>query len=374
MFKPEELGKRLKEERERLELTQKQVAEELGFNNYQSLLEIESGKREVKAWELAKLARIYHRSFDYFIEEVLAPQPEPIIIWRYPTGKNKLAEQHFIHYCENYEKLEKMMTTSRPKFIFLKLDQNHFVEKPYDRINELVSHYLKELNLGVRPACLLAKILEETHGVKLFYMDKAPGSAASIISSDFGPAILLNSNNVRWRRNYDLAHELFHLITWDIFDIKETCKGDIEDWAEIFGAAILMPEKEIRDEFNKRLDGNKISAPNLVELAVEFDVSIKALLLRLKDLKLLQEKEVSNYLQNYTTLRAIDNRSTDQSANKPSLSDRFINLSIKAFLLGKISKGKLAEYLEMPFGEVTMFLKKHGYDENEDYSREFTAT
>jgi len=40
------------------------------------------------------------------------------------------------------------------------------------------------------------------------------GSAASAIGP-FGPAILMNSKEAPWRRNYNFAHELFHLITWE---------------------------------------------------------------------------------------------------------------------------------------------------------------
>ena len=36
--------------------------------------------------------------------------------------------------------------------------------------------------------------------------------------------------------------------------------------------------------------------------------------------------------------------------------------------LGKISKRKLAEYVSEKYCEVPSFLKKYGYDENEDYS------
>jgi len=36
--------------------------------------------------------------------------------------------------------------------------------------------------------------------------------------------------------------------------------------------------------------------------------------------------------------------------------------------IGKISKGKLAEYVEKKYSDISSFLKKCGYDENEDYS------
>ena len=42
--------------------------------------------------------------------------------------------------------------------------------------------------------------------------------------------------------------------------------------------------------------------------------------------------------------------------------------------MGKISKAKFAEYAGKKFSEVSSFLKKYGYDENEDYSVTFSTT
>ena len=54
-----------------------------------------------------------------------------------------------------------------------------------------------------------------------------------------------------------------------------------------------------------------------------------------------------------------------------TLSTQYIFLAIKAFYLGKISKGKLAEYVGENYSAIPSFLKRYGYDENEDYSVAF---
>lgn len=380
MFKPEELGKRLKEERERLDLTQKQVTDELGFNNYQSLLEIESGKREVKAWELAKLARIYQRDFSYFLKEEVSPsQPQPCIIWRAQSAKNPLIEQSFLHYIENYEKLERMAGIKREKLKPIKWDDEEkesFINDSWKMTEGLASEWSDKLKLGRRPAYLLTKILEESLAIKLFFWDIGPvGSAASTISETYGPAILINSADVPGRRNYDIAHEFFHLITWNIFPANSVNKR-IEDLAEAFASAFLLPAEEVKTEFDKRLTDKGISLFDLVELAREFDVSNIAFIWRLVNLKLIEESTAKKIL-NEGVLKEIDRQRKNEingKRKKPRLSDRFVALAIKAFQMGRISKGKLAEYLEIPFSNVTSFLLEHGYDENKDYSNEFTAT
>jgi len=50
------LGELLRKERESLDLTLVEVSKKLNFNHYQTLSSIEVGEREIKAWELAKLA------------------------------------------------------------------------------------------------------------------------------------------------------------------------------------------------------------------------------------------------------------------------------------------------------------------------------
>ncbi|AMV35428.1 hypothetical protein VN12_25280 [Pirellula sp. SH-Sr6A] len=57
-------------------------------------------------------------------------------------------------------------------------------------------------------------------GVKIFFLDFEPsGTAACSLFERFRSEILLNSRIVNRRRNFDLAHELFHLLTWNVFRV-----------------------------------------------------------------------------------------------------------------------------------------------------------
>ncbi len=62
------LAKRLREAREYLELSQDEVARELGVPRTAISL-MESGQRKVEALELEKLARLYQRPLGYFTGE-----------------------------------------------------------------------------------------------------------------------------------------------------------------------------------------------------------------------------------------------------------------------------------------------------------------
>ncbi len=214
-------------------------------------------------------------------------------------------------------------------------------------------------------------------GIKIIFLPLDSNiSGGSTIDEEFGLAVLVNSNDAPWRRNFDLAHEFFHLITWNDFSPEEIYQNDslgknrIEQLADVFSSSLLLPENEVRDEFEKRTVEKSISYLNLVHIARDFDVSIEALLWRLVKLGLLKRENIQEELEK-GTIKDVDkkNRHSDWAETvKPHLSNRYISLAIKAFHLGKISKGKLAEYVGENYSAIPSFLNKYGYDENEDYS------
>jgi Zn-dependent peptidase ImmA (M78 family) len=244
-------------------------------------------------------------------------------------------------------------------------------------VENLASKYVSILNLGLRPAYSLPKILEEDMGIKIIFLPvDSDISGGSTIDKEFGMAVLVNSNDAPWRRNFDLAHEFFHLITWEDFTPEEIHqdntegKSRVDQLANVFAASLLIPEKEVREEFEKKTDKDSISYLNLVDIARDFDVSIEALLWRLVNLDLLRKEDIQDELEN-GTIKDIDKKHRNinwAEDEKPYISTQYISLAIKAFHLGKISKGKLAEYVGENYSAIPSFLKRYGYDENEDYS------
>jgi Zn-dependent peptidase ImmA (M78 family)/transcriptional regulator with XRE-family HTH domain len=384
MYNIKRLGKLLKKERETLGYRKGEVARKMGFPNYQTLSSIESGEREIKAWELFKLAEIYGRKVDYFIPGTEKPL-EPRILWRNPAriSATLKAERKFVEFCGNYKKLLELTEDSSIPIPICRLsnpDKATFRRKGYGYVTELAKEYGRLLNFGSRPAYCLSDVLEQTMGILVLYMDLGPGGSGASTSSGSGDAILVNSSDAPWRRNYDLAHEFFHILTWntftddEIYSTKKGSKSEIEQWADFFASEILLPEDEVRKEFFKRVSENKISHIDLVQIARDFRVSIEALLWRLVNLKFVTRATVSKCLEE-DKAKEIDRllRADDREGEKPYLSTRYIALAIKAFEIGRISKLKFAEYVGIPFSRVSSFLAKYGYDENEDYSLDFAT-
>lgn len=380
------IGERLKKERESLGYKLNDVARKIGFEHHQILSNIESGKRSLKAIELVQLSELYGRNVEYFLKGPSAAVPR--VLWRdSANGQEKaLAERKFIEICEGFRRLlrltgEDAIADTAPRVAAP--DKQAIMRRPFDYVVELAEQTRKSLSLGARPAHSLANVLESNLGVLVLHRDLTnAGSAASLSVGDCR-AIVINAEEAPWRRNYDLAHELFHLLTWELFSQKEidtpSAKGGrksmVEQLADAFASALLLPEEEVRSGFRKKVVDKTITYISLVEIAREFRVSTEALLWRLATLRLLGRKDVEKCLAE-GEIRNVDRqtRSADGAWERPPyLSARYVMLAIKAYFMGKISRARFSEYVNIPLSSVSEFLEKNGYRDDGNYSIALTA-
>jgi len=376
------LGELLRKERESLDMTLVEVSKKLNFNHYQTLSSIEVGEREVKAWELAKLAEIYGRYIDYFLN-LEESRDKRRILWKSPeeSMQKSLIEHQFLLICRSYQKLIELLGENEATNAILKfkIDKHELLSGDASKyVEDLAFNYSHILNLGSRPSCCLAHALEEKMGIKVIFLPMASDiSQGCIIDPNFGMAALINENNAPWRRSFDLCCEFFHLLTWNLFTEEEiyenqkTVERSIEKLANLFASALLLPEKELRDEFKKQKDDKKsVSYLDLVHITRDFNVPLEALIQRLIHLDLLDKEKIQDELEN-GNIKDFDKKyrhSQWAETRKPHLSARYISLAIKAFLSRKITKEKLADYVNESYSTISAFLRKYGYDENEDYT------
>ena len=383
--KDKAIAERLKNERESIGYKLKDVARKMGFENHQVLGNIEAGKRPLKASELVRLAKIYGRSTEFFLTEQLeAPQT----LWRdsAKTEGTRLAEHKFVDICKRYSKLL-ALTQENNQSDFLRPilpapNKKTMTNRGFHYVTELAEQTRKMLDLGARPAHSLADVLEGSFGVLVLHWDLENAGSAASLCGEGCRAVVINIADAPWRRNYDLAHELFHLITWDLFSEEEICASPkqgkrnlIEQWADAFASALLLPEEEVRGEFQKRVVHKEITYISLVEIAREFRVSIDALLWRLAALSLLKRKSVDECLSD-GRIRDIDRQARSVHSSwyePPYLSNRYVMLAIKAYFMGKLSRARFAEYIGKPFSEVGEFLTSNGYADDGDYTIAFAA-
>jgi XRE family transcriptional regulator, fatty acid utilization regulator len=366
------VGERLRYARERARLTGAQIRERTGIGE-SSLSEFENGKREPSLSQLRSLARACGRSVSFFMSE--GPIPIEIVLWReQPAGGAGEIEIEFLRLCEQYHNLEiwaKDKSPVRLPVADVDVEKDRF---GYPHAEELAKSFRRELQLGDRPAHALLNALEELCGVKIFHLEFEPtGTAASTFSETFGPAILLNSHNCRWRRNHDLAHELFHLLTWRLF--RESGHSDDrpaeptareESLATCFARHLLMPAEPVRTAVNARMKEGKVRFENLYDVAREFDVSIESLLWHLHFLYGRSSAEAEKTREYIARAKTRAPMFEDRSqAPVPSRPARFQALAIKALRGGEISVGRCAEYLGISRQQVMKYVEQEATDDEE---------
>jgi Zn-dependent peptidase ImmA (M78 family)/transcriptional regulator with XRE-family HTH domain len=334
------IGERIREAREGLQWTQQRLAEALGVASSQIISTIESGQREVKAWELFRIAGLLHTPAEWFLGATELHRPQ--VQWRAKPQGNDAPEieARFLQRCERYALLEKWCET--PPFKELKPITVPSTNPSFYVVGREAQNVREAMGLGVRPACTLEKTIEEDYGVKIFYESLGDKGAGFSVNGPFGPAILMNADNVPWRRNFSIAHELFHLLTpvgWE----SPMC----EKLADVFASALLLPAEPLIDAIAARIQNGKISFERLVEIACEFEVSIDALLWRLVNLGRLGKPDVERALSPDSQLRRLD-RISRPTSSQPTvgLPDRYIRLCYLAYRNGRIGRSKLAELLE----------------------------
>ncbi len=364
------LGSRIRSARERLNLSQKALAEAIGFDSHQIVSQMEKGERDVKAWELAKLAGILKLEISSLLESS-EPLKEPMVLWRQkPMKEKEIKEAQFLKKCRDYHNLELAASDSpRSSLPNKKIDPERV---DFQTVKYLAEEVSKQLNLGQKPSASIEKVLEDQYGVKIWYIDLGEdGSAASTVGP-FGPAIMMNSSEPPWRRNYNFAHELFHLLTWESlppeFLIEDAARFDLfEKYANAFASALLLPADPIMNEFDARAKDNSISYSDLVDIARIFDVSTEALLFRLLNLKRFSKIEVEKTLKD-ENFREIDRSSMSGHWRDPSpMPERYVRLAFLAYRKGKVTRARLAEYLGTSLFDLDDILKEYGFSENDNY-------
>ena len=369
------LDKKIADAREAAGFSITEAAQKLGFKNYQTLSAIEKGTRKINAHELIMMARLYGRSLDYFLESDVASDPLPL--WRKTkkTDTNKVQRQ-FLSFLENYSNLERLLGLKRRwKDVQKNYDRDDFSVNGFEQAEKLGTEIHSFLDLGSRPSLNLLNVLENKLRFKILHLPLGDGvSGASVVDNALGVGILINANDALWRRNFDLAHELFHIITWNVFSPEEigngTTKTRPEQYADIFASSLLLPEVHLLDALKETATDNEIRIIDIIELAKEFGVSTEAVLWRLVNLKIIKKTLASKVLEtpNFHDLDR-DMRQKLYEKDGPSrFPSRFISLACRCLMEGKISRGAFAEYLEIDRAEVDYYLESAGFGE-ESYAK-----
>ena len=177
--------------------------------------------------------------------------------------------------------------------------------------------------------------------------------------------MLIARGEVAGRRNFDLAHELFHLLTWEamppehVEDAREFGGNRVERLANGFAAAILMPRATV-DAFG---DWERLDEATLIErlntAADELRVTSSALRWRLVALRHLPAAKARTLPE--AALRN-NGRERAEGSRPPLFSRPFVDVVVAAIDQGHVSVRRVAELLGLTIEDLEELFSAHGLE------------
>jgi Zn-dependent peptidase ImmA (M78 family)/transcriptional regulator with XRE-family HTH domain len=338
-------GSRLKWARESAGLTQKQLSDATQIGE-SSISEYENDGRDPSALQMVRIGEVLKRRPEFFFESG-EPQRE-VVLWREkPAAEAAQIELQLIELADQYQRLEQCV--GNPSFVvlpFVDASRNNFSYPDADR---LAHDFRMGYSLGERPGSSLLRVLEEVCRVKVFHLPFEPtGTAACTLDDRYGAAILLNSNNIRWRRNFDLAHELFHLLTWKVFrtgnHVAQASEHE-EKLAQCFAGALLVPSEPLNLAIGTQRQGKKsLDFDDLFEVARQFDVSVQALVWQMVSNRIIEKSKAMDLLEKIEGRVNLWEKRKEEIP-PPARPIRYEALAREAIEKGMIGSGVFAKYM-----------------------------
>ena len=245
------IGKRLRALRESKSISQDAVAELLGIKDRQTISAIETGQRRMSVDELLIAAEKLDVPVGYFTDPFRL-EGEAQFSWRSSgAGLTEIQEWEgrVGSWIALYRELTKQLNEERPLFRHaLSLSRQSSID---DAITA-GERFASEFALGDNPAKRISRFIETRLHFLVLFVDMGlniSGAACRVSDLD---VVLISRNEIPGRRNFTLAHELFHLLTWDsmppkyVEDLGQNRKTRVQALADNFAAALLMPSDELQ--------------------------------------------------------------------------------------------------------------------------------
>jgi Zn-dependent peptidase ImmA (M78 family)/transcriptional regulator with XRE-family HTH domain len=343
-------------------MTQEALSAAMGIADRQTISTIEKGERAVKPVELVRLSELLGRDIDHFLDPFVV-DGEAQFSWRatdaLPDDDLRSFEERAGMWVGLLRFLRRWNAAESEPFGFnLRLSVHSSFEDAL-AMGEAVAEKLK---LGAVPAASLVEKVEEALDIPVLFVDAVEGprgkvSGATCHLPDLG-VILINRNEPEARRNYDLAHELFHALTWNQMppnhrEGQTLPRAGAKNWrieklADHFAAGLLMPGAAL----NKAIDSRHIhEVDHLRDVADLLRVSPTALGYRLLNANLIDEN-VSRRLRDETSRLPDQNRPKRFSAS-------FVDLIYRGIDRGQVSSRKAAKAIGLTLPQLIDLFAEH---------------
>lgn len=361
------ISRRLKYVREKQGLTQLTLSEKLMFKDRQTLAAIEAGQRKILAEELVRAADVLGVDLDYFTDSFRL-EGEGRFSWR--SAKDAASddldefEERAGRWIATYmrlgeakgEKIKLLQPT-------ISLDERSTFEDAVAKAEMLG----QEWDLGETPAIRLEESICKNLNALVLNVNARPGISGAACRVPGLNVILINRNEDEGRRHFDLAHECFHLLTWEQMPpehsevIEDSYRGKgkykrIEQLANNFAATMLVPRRVLEPLWVAR--GNQNINDWLNKTASRFRVTAKALRWRVKNLGWFSKADEAAIQEDRLTANG---RPTKEQRTKPKLFSReFVHRVHDALSGGDLSVRRAASLLGLTIEELADLFKSYG--------------
>ncbi|HLM67312.1 MAG TPA: XRE family transcriptional regulator [Longimicrobium sp.] len=353
------IARRIKALRERQGITQAALAAQLGFNDRQTLAAIEAGERRVSPEELVGLAQALGVDLDAFLDPYRLIGEGAFSFRAKEVEEPALAafEEQARRWIATYRELG-VQAGDEPRRLGQKLEL--YPWSSFEDASASAELLWKLWDLGEVPADRLEQAIETQLGALVLYVDAAEGISGAASQLPGLQAILVNRRESQGRRSFDLAHELFHLLTWDAMppsrveplEAKAVKGNRVEQMAESFAAALLMPAPIVATRWAER--GGEDLPPWMSRTAAALRVSVPALQWRLVNLGHLPRAEVQR-------MGAVPRQPAPGAQPVPLLfSRRFVARVAEAVNAGRLSLRRAASLLGLSMAELSALCAAHG--------------
>lgn len=351
------LGELLQQARKKCGMTQADAAKVIDAART-TIVAIEKGERRLKPNELIKLARAYGRAISDFVRP--SPIIEPFAVQfraAYQRSEQEEARidpiiQRLEELCRNYLELEKIVDAPLPRNYPQEYDVTNM---PIEAAAESIAIAERQrLGLGDGPIPLLRDILEQSVGIRIFYL-KMPAKYSEIYSYDeqLGGCMAINLDHYEERRRWSMAHGYLHFLAHrrkPVVDFEGQYQRipESERLAEAFPKYFLMPSSGLLRRFNDmyRTHG-KFTPTNLFTLAHYYGVSIEALGYRLEGMGLLHSGTLERLRDRGLKVRKVQQELglEEIEQHTDSVPVHYQHLAIEALDQGLITEGRFADFL-----------------------------
>lgn len=308
-------------------LTRGQLAEKIGITE-QAIWQYENGYTSPKLEVINKLKMIFHVKASYFYRIDLLDKEEfgnvqaHHIAYRSETinsmSKTQSELMHMRFLDRFVKKIESKINYPPNLLVQIRKETLRYLQQNPQVEREVQIKYVANL---ARQAIGLPK---DSNQNLLFFMEKAGAfifekeigdtiDAYSLWTEDERPYIMLGTiKKSAARRNFDLAHELGHLllhykVEFNMQDRKSY--RALEDEANSFASEFLLPEEFVEDCKNIV----KVSNPDAyIDIKQKWEVSLQAIAMKVYKLRLMEYQQYRYFFMSinrkgYKTLEPLDN-------------------------------------------------------------------